>query len=409
MGLERIKSVMKSANNPQKGFDSVLVGGTNGKGSVATLLANLMGTKHPSVGLYTSPHIFAPSERVRINGKPVPLSKLEELSRKVEKLSRKAEVLLTPFELFTAVAFLAFAQARVDWVVAEVGMGGRLDATNILDAQLSLITSVGLEHREWLGNTLSQVAWEKAGIIKDGRDVVVGRLPQEAMDVVLGEVKNRGARLHSYGREYCIRVTKKSLEGVEFFYFSREIPKGIGNLRVRGLGEHFALNAAMALRAFEILCGSHSLLELEGELNRVMTDAWPSGRGQVVSLNGRIRILDVAHNPQGVDALCGYLQGILESPPLVLFSVLKDKDWVEMVRRLKGSFGEERLIFVALEDERVVGSSEIVTKCGVRSWEPDEAREVLLGDEATVVVCGCFAVVRWALINLQSEGWVEDD
>ncbi len=400
LGLERIERVLDSSGNPQKGFYSVLVGGTNGKGSVAHLLARFMMEKGEGVGLYTSPHLLRVSERVVINGREVPEEVLDRLVRRVGLFSRETGVELTPFEGFTAAAFLAFAEAGVRWVIAEVGMGGRLDATNLLHASLSVITNVALDHSQWLGTSLSQVAREKAGIIKTGRPVVLGELPNGALETVLETASERGAPVHRYGREYFVRVTDFSSQGVKFSYYSDKIPEGVENLRLSSLGEHFAVNASIALRALEVL-GEDVGEWVRGVLERFSLP----GRGQVVRLSKGVRILDVAHNPAGMEALCRGVASLLRDRPLFLFSLLRDKEWREMGELLCRWFGRESLLFVSLPcEERVLEPSLVESKLGVSTCGEGRLGEILLGHRGTVVVCGCFALVRRALEILREAG-----
>jgi dihydrofolate synthase/folylpolyglutamate synthase len=406
LDLERIKYIMDKAGNPQNRFYSVLIGGTNGKGSVAALLTLLMEEKGLRVGLYTSPHMKNPAERVRICGETVDETTLLSLGNEIDSLAKKVGVELTPFESFTATAFMAFAREKVDWVVAEVGMGGRLDATNILDARLPVITSVGLDHKEWLGTTISQVAMEKAGIIKRGRPVIVGDLSPEALEVIRSVAKERKAELHCYGEMFYGRVTKFSLEGMNFFYFSEDLPEPIENLRIRTVGDHFVHNAALALRAFEVLTGE-PLGQQRSLLDEALGGFGLPGRGQVVTFEERVRILDVAHNPEGIVSLCRTISRLFPSaPPLVIFSLLKDKEWESMTSVLLKELGRENLIFLSLDEERIIDRERMSEIFRIEVCDRERFEEIMLFLDRPIVVCGCFAAVREALSVLEGSGRV---
>ena len=405
LGLERIQRVMDRAGNPQKGFYSVLISGTNGKGSVARIVFDLLSATEKKVGLYSSPHLLDLLERVMIGGECVSSTLLEAMEKEVSRLARDVGVRLTPFEHFTAMAILAFARERVDWVVAEVGMGGRLDATNILDASLSVITGIDLDHSEWLGHGIAQVAREKSGIIKEGKPVVVGDLCQEARNVVMSTAREKKAPIHLYGRDYRAEVSLVSRGGVEFSYCSGSDRKNVEYLMIPALGEHFARNAAVALRVFEILTGT-GISNNEGMVRKVLRKSSLPGRGEVITFNGKTRIMDVAHNPQGMAALCRTVIEVMGTDlPIVLFSVLEDKEWETMTETLCSAFGRNRLLFVPLKgEERVVGKRAVVSRFGVSVCREDEMERILVESEDTVLVCGCFAMVRRALGILKEAG-----
>ena len=399
LGLDRIKSVMNAAGNPENRFYSVLIGGTNGKGSVAALLTLLMKEKDFRVGLYLSPHMGSVMERIRICGDPVEENLMIYMENEIDSLSEKIGIRLTPFERFTATAFLCFAEQGVDWVIAEVGMGGRLDATNILNAELSVITTVGLDHCEWLGSSIVQIAREKAGIVKEGKPAILGDLPKDAMDSVLAICEERGAEPHLYGESFYATVTKKSLDGVNFFYFSDRGSEITHPFTLQTIGEHFAKNAALALRAFEVLVENGVSYE-EDVVRRALAKFHLPGRGEVVRFEDKVRVLDVAHNGEGMAALCEALKGLgLKEDPLVLFSFLKDKDWVKMGELLLNTFGCHNLMFLPLKVDRGLEWREFSKRFDVKRCSEREFERILLSCERPVVVCGCFAVVRRA-INL---------
>ncbi|HLF14725.1 MAG TPA: Mur ligase family protein, partial [Bacteroidota bacterium] len=190
-GLGNIRVLLLYLGRPERSFPSIHVAGTNGKGSTSAMIAAALTAAGFRTGLYTSPHLIDFTERIRIDGKKIPLRRVSAYTRRLRRTIRAAKA--TFFEATTAIAFQYFADEGVDVAVIETGLGGRWDSTNVVTPLVSVITSIGMEHREYLGNTLRKIAFEKAGIIKRGVPCVVGNIPVPAMDVI----KNRAARLNS--------------------------------------------------------------------------------------------------------------------------------------------------------------------------------------------------------------------
>jgi folylpolyglutamate synthase/dihydrofolate synthase len=308
-GIDRMRAFATALGNPERAVPMVHVAGTNGKGSVAAMLAAILRAAGKRVGMYTSPHLVRLGERVQVDGAPLSdaeiVAYVAELEPKAAELERA-----TPgeapsfFEFMTAMAFLQFARRGCDVAVVEVGLGGRLDATNILAPAVSVITSIGLDHCEMLGDTLEKIAAEKAGVIKPGVPVVMGRLPAEAEATVRAIAVERGAPLASV----------REVFGDEMGNYPRTALEG----------DYQRINAATATLAARAVAERFGVAEThiaEG-LAKV---SWP-GRWQRARLaDGRLIVLDASHNPEGAEVLDGLLAKLVAETgraPVVVTGVL---------------------------------------------------------------------------------------
>lgn len=326
-GLRRTRSMLHSVGCPHMAFRSLHVGGTNGKGSVAAMIASILECAGQRVGLYTSPHLVDFAERIRIAGRPV---EDEVLAAGVRRLRPLAEQLgATFFETTTALAFLCFAEAEVDFVVAEVGLGGRLDATNVLLPEVAAITNVAWDHSEYLGHSLSAIAGEKAGISKPGIPLVLGRLEPEAGRIVRETAKRAGAPLLQLGYDAGVRRIRIQRDCTDLEYVGPGARQAV-NLRCPLLGAHQAWNAGLAALAVQSLPAPWppTAAEIQAGIAAVR---WP-GRLQIEGRGERTWVLDVAHNTVGVDALAQGLTSLdLPTPLALVAAILGDKPWPEML------------------------------------------------------------------------------
>jgi dihydrofolate synthase/folylpolyglutamate synthase len=322
--LERVALALERLGNPQRRYLALHVAGTNGKGSVAAVLDAVLRAAGRRVGLYTSPHLVDLTERIQVDGVPVAREAVVELADAVRAASASRGIDLTFFECLTVMAFRHFARSGIEVAVVEVGLGGRLDATNVVDPLVSVVTTIGRDHMEWLGDTLASIAAEKGGIIKPGRPVVLGRIDGEAATVLRRLAREQGAPLFELGRDY----RADGVGGLEF--------DGLG-WSLRGLplvltGAHQRDNAATAVAA---LAAARSVLPVDEAALRAGLAAvcWP-GRLEVVGQTP-LTIVDGAHNADGAAALARELPGLIGPRPLhLLFAVMGDKDWRPMVEHL---------------------------------------------------------------------------
>jgi dihydrofolate synthase / folylpolyglutamate synthase len=317
----------------------VLVAGSNGKGSTAALIASMARAAGYRTGLYTSPHLERVEERLRLDGRAVAGERLAALLAELVGLAeRRLGSTPTYFEALTVAAFLWFAAERVDLAVVEVGMGGRLDATNLCEPVLSLITSISLEHREHLGETLAAIAREKAGILRRGRPAALWIEEPEAAQAVREAAGEIGAELHAAQAEVAIDVSTMS------GWMAQDVclltPERRYELRLPLLGEHQARNLGLAVRAAELLSGlGFERLAPDAVAAGAASCRWP-GRLEVVDLpGGRRVVLDAAHNSAGTQVLAAFLDRLASArdarpAPDLVFGVLGDKDAAAMLALL---------------------------------------------------------------------------
>ena len=322
--LERVALALKSLGDPHKRFASVHIAGTNGKGSVAAMLHAMLSAAGHRVGLYTSPHLVSFTERIRVGVTEIAEDDVVALAREIRTAATVRGIELTFFEFVTVMAFLHFARSRVDLAVVEVGLGGRLDATNVLDPVAAVVTTIGLDHQEFLGDSIESIAREKAGIIKPGRPVVVGNVPDQARAVLAATAQEVGASVHWLGRDFS-----GSPSG-PFHYsgFGTELENLVLPLR----GQHQRDNATIAIAAALQLRDRFGIPD--AAIRRGISEVrWP-GRLDVVQRNPLI-VLDGAHNVDGVTALVNELPNIVGGRGVhLLFGVMRDKRWRPMVEAL---------------------------------------------------------------------------
>lgn len=344
LGLERISKLLQALENPHLHFPSVLIGGTNGKGSTARFLASILQAQGYKVGLYTSPHLIDFRERIQINDHPIPQKRVVELlnemrkiidqrTRKPSAISHQPSAIDNPtyFEMATAMAFTYFCQERIDLAVVEVGLGGRMDATNVLNPLVSAITNVSLEHQDYLGPDLSRIAFEKAGIIKEKGILITAIDDPTAWAVVEEVARGLGARVYRWGRDFQGDRKTLDLKGQAFDFYG-----DLGeyrDLKIRLLGRHQVNNAALAIAMAEVLKRQGLRLDPEALVRGLQEAEWP-GRLQVLQVKPLV-FLDGAHNLEGARSLRLSLLEVLEGRRLFLvFGVLNDKDWEGMLAEL---------------------------------------------------------------------------
>jgi dihydrofolate synthase/folylpolyglutamate synthase len=324
-GLERSERILASLGDPHRDYPVLHVGGTNGKGSVARIWAQILGAAGYRTGLYSSPHLVSFRERILVEDRPLPDDLLVDWSGGLRPLLVREEP--SYFEAATALALLAFSRAEVDVAVVEVGMGGRLDATNLVDPVLAAVTNVGLEHTAMLGSTLPEIAREKAGIFKPGLSVFTGSQDPEVLEVLEAEAVRSGALLCTVPAP----DGEVTLEGS----FLRLVTKRWGTLPLQTplVGRHQLHNLALAVRSLEALPpGLHvSGRDVQEGAERTRIP----GRFQVWKEKGQLWILDVAHNLDGMRALRETLRVTDPPRPRVgIVGVLNDKPWRSMLAEL---------------------------------------------------------------------------
>jgi dihydrofolate synthase/folylpolyglutamate synthase len=326
LGLSTIREILKGLGNPHQGYGCIHVAGTNGKGSVASSLASILYQSGYKTGLYTSPHLVRFNERIQVNNRPISNKNVVAAYEGVRQVHHgKREP--TFFEFATAMALYEFSRQQVDWAVIETGMGGRLDATNIIQPALSIITNISLEHRDYLGDTLTQIAAEKAGIIKRRKPVITAIRQKEARRVVEEIAAGRNAPLYRLGRDFRVRRQQPG----SFSYYGLE--NTWHNLQTALRGSHQADNAALVLAACELLNKRQTDLNQTDIRKGLITNHWP-GRLETVSKNPLI-ILDGAHNQAAARNLARFLSSNLTGRKITLvIGILDDKPYKIMLKSL---------------------------------------------------------------------------
>jgi dihydrofolate synthase/folylpolyglutamate synthase len=395
LGLDAIRTLLGALGEPQRRYPVVLVAGTNGKGSTSALLDAIACHAGLRVGLYTSPHLESPRERVRVDGRAVPADELSDaVLASVAAAERALPSPPTYFEAMTAAACRVFAARGVDLAVLEVGMGGRLDATNACDPVLSVITPIGLDHQQYLGTTLAEIAREKAGILRARTSAAIWTPAPDADAALVAAGAAVGAdleRVHA-----TTRARTLGARGLAGQTLAVETPNERYELETHLLGAHQLGNVALAVRCAELLRAqgfamSHAAIE-----RGVRSARWP-GRLEPVRLgDGRTVLFDGAHNPDGVTALATFLE-TLDQPFDLLFGALADKDLERMLPPLARKAREVTLTTVP--SPRTAAAAELAHLLGVRPAAVEEdppaalARALRPGPTELLVVCGSLYLV----------------
>jgi dihydrofolate synthase/folylpolyglutamate synthase len=397
LGLERVNVLLEQLGNPHRSLTVLHVGGTNGKGSVVATADAILRARGLRVGRYTSPHLIDFRERILVDGVPIGeddvLAFLDRWTGEAERLGA------TFFEITTALALEYFARSGVDVAVIEVGLGGRLDATNVVDPRTAVVTSIALDHTEWLGSTLEQIAAEKGAIFKENRPAVIGEQDERIAELLAQIAESRGARpvvtTRTKGAVENVRVTTT---GTEFALVrgGREVV-----LSTPLLGKHQADNTVTAMTALAV---SELAPWPESSTIRV-PDVLLPGRFQRV---GRY-VFDVAHNPSGASVLAETIREVqLERPVIAVLGVLGDKDWRGIMRALSSVVDGVVLTQPpSAPAARAWSLAEALEFAGTLAWnarcEPSLDAALARADESgeTVLIAGSFHTVGDAMARLQ--------
>jgi dihydrofolate synthase/folylpolyglutamate synthase len=356
LGLQRIKRLCELLGNPEKKLKVIHVGGTNGKGSTTTFISSVLINQGYRVGIYTSPYIERFTERIKINHDEICEDDVARLvTDMVPYINKVVDEGLehpTEFEIITAAAFKYFAEREVDFVVLEVGLGGRYDATNVITPTVSTITTISFDHVNVLGNTLSQIANEKAGIIKEGRPVVIYPQEKEAMDVLLNTAKEQNSKVHLVG-DWDFTIKSDTVDGIVFDVKGRREYK---DLKINLLGLHQVMNSLTALTTIEVLRDEGYKIYDEAIYKGFEAARWP-GRFEILHRSPYV-VLDGGHNIQGIGALVNAIRKYFPEKTIkIACGMLKDKDYSDMVKNLV-SVGDY-FITVTPNSDRALTSQEL--------------------------------------------------
>lgn len=390
LGLERVEYILKALGNPEKKLKFVHIAGTNGKGSTAACMAAVLKEAGYKTGLYTSPYIIRFNERMQINGEQIPDERLSEITGRVRPIAEAmTEDVPTEFEIITAVAMEYFAEEECDIVVLEVGLGGEFDATNVIEApELAVITAIGLDHTKELGPTLADIARAKAGIIKDGCDVVVyGNEPEEAERVFEAVCRERNARL-TVTDFSSVNVKKCDLDHIIFDYDGQE------ELLLPLIGSYQPKNAAVAITALKALRNKGWSITDENIRDGLRDVKWP-GRFEVL-LRKPVFVIDGAHNPHGIDAARDSIKAHFGDEKMIfLVGVMADKDVPSMMKVLAPMARE--IVTVTPNNPRAMEAGELAARIREYGAEAEACETIqtgvdrvleLAGDEGTICALG---------------------
>lgn len=316
--LERMHLLMDRLGNQQENVPAVHVAGTKGKGSTAAMITSMLAAQGYTVGLYTSPHLHSVTERIRVGLDPISQTDfaalVEQMWPVIKQVGEEEFGGVTYFEAMTAMGFVHFAQIGADYQVLEVGLGGRLDSTNIILPEVSVITSISLDHVATLGDTIELIAFEKAGIVKQDVPVVVAPQKQEAMSVIRGVADDRGAHLVDVASELTWQQESHNAEGQSFKV------SGLLNtydVQTPLIGDHQLENAATAIAAIETLVTNGAMVSKESILNGLQNVSW-SARMEVLHHEGKTIVIDGAHNPYSMSRLVPSIRKYFEFDNVLL-------------------------------------------------------------------------------------------
>ncbi len=381
--LSTIQGILSRLGLVRPTFKAVHLAGTNGKGSTAAYCADLLRQSGFKTGLYTSPHLIKFNERFSINGKDVSDQDIVEAYLAVKKADT-GERQATFFEIATAIGLYLFHREKVDWAVMETGMGGRLDATNILEPQVTIITNISMEHTDYLGTTIEAITREKGGIIKENTPVITAIRQNAARDIIRSIAREKAAPLYQHQREF-----KTSIHSNGQFFDYLGMNQAWTGLKTGLAGQHQMENASLALAAFELLMEDSAFksskpLSLEKIRESIYTTQWP-GRLEYIKESPMV-ILDGAHNLEAAARLGTYLKDNLSDKKITLvIGILNDKPYKEMLKSL-----------VPHADTVIVTKAEID-----RSLDPDILKNTVetLSDKKPIVIEKVAEAVETAVKN----------
>lgn len=336
-GLKRMEWMMEKLDHPERRLKTVHVGGTNGKGSTVTFLRNILQASGFKVGSFTSPYIEQFNERISVNGIPISDKEILELTNIIIPLANELEETElggpTEFEVITAMSFYYFAKLNpVDVVIYEVGLGGRFDSTNIIHPLASIITSIGMDHTSILGDTLEEIAFEKAGIIKNGVALISAVKQSEAREVIRNQAESKKAPIYQLGDDFVI-TKSESLQKGETFSLKTAFSE-MNDLHINMIGHHQIENASLAVMTCLYLNQFYSFMIEEIDIRLGLKEAFWPGRLEVIQEYPLI-VMDGAHNEEGISALVHVLKKRFEDKKItIIFTALADKKLDGMIHQL---------------------------------------------------------------------------
>lgn len=379
LGLDRTRELLGKLDDPQKELKFIHIAGTNGKGSTAAMLSSILEEAGYRVGLYTSPFINRFNERIQVDGQPIGDEELEQLVERIRPAADAMTEVPTEFEVITALGMLYFAQKHCDIVVLEVGLGGELDSTNVIDPpECAVITALGMDHVKELGPTLADIARAKAGIIKPGSPVVSYGGAPEADTVIAAATEAQGAPLTVVDFDR-LRVGEGSLEALHFDF------DGLENLTLPLVGSYQPRNAAVAITALRVLRGRGWRIPDEAIRQGLANVRWP-GRFEVLRADP-VFLLDGSHNAHGMRATVESLKARLPGQKFVfLLSIMADKDVDEMLDLLLPL--ADQFVTVTAHTPRALPAEELASRIAQRGGRAEAAGSISEGVRRAIALAG---------------------
>lgn len=394
LGLDNMYAVLEALGHPEEKQNIVIIGGTNGKGSTISYLSAILREKDLKVGTFTSPEILVFNDRIQINQKNIPMEDLEDILIKIKKITEEEDIPITEFEMITAIGLEYFYREKCDITLLEVGMGGRLDSTNaVQNPILTAITRIGLDHTEFLGNTIEEITREKAGIIKEKTPVILYNEDPEVVEIIEEISKEKKAPLIKNDLEE-IEYVNMDLEGLIFHY------KDFKNLKLSMLGKNQMANASMAIEMALVL---NDLLDLNLSNEDFYSGLYKgkiTGRFQKISDEPLI-FLDGGHNLQAITALKENLDLLFPNEKIVFITgFLKDKEYLKCIQVI----GPKSKVFLTVEPEnpRKLESSilrDVILKEGFQAINMDHMENALnfvhsMYDDEIIVIFGSLFEIK---------------
>ena len=355
LGLDQIRTLVERLGRPDQAFPSIIVAGTNGKGSVTAMIERGLRAAGYRTGRFTSPHLVDLEERFAVNGSSIVADQLDDAAAHVLEVARTLPAPRTFFAATTAIALEVFRGAAVDVAILEVGLGGRLDATNVVDARNAVLTSIDFDHEQYLGHTLQAIAREKSGVIKPGAIVVLAKNPREVEDVVSDACRSVGASLVRAGEGVAADV---QMDGGQAWLTLTTPVRAYRRLRVALAGRHQADNAMTAVRLLETLATTHTFnIGAEAIVTSVEDAVWPA-RLETIRVSSIDVLLDGAHNPAGARALATHVLDTYHEPLPMVIGAMRDKALDALLSALAPA--ASRFVFTAASTSRAAEPSELV-------------------------------------------------
>ncbi|EJI6714573.1 bifunctional folylpolyglutamate synthase/dihydrofolate synthase, partial [Listeria innocua] len=354
-GLARMEYIMEKLNHPEKANKWVHIAGTNGKGSTLTFIRSSLEEAGYKTGTFTSPYIETFNERISVNGIPVSDQMIVDLANRIKPIAEELEKTVygppSEFEIITAMMFLCFAEYEpIDIGIIEVGLGGRLDSTNVLTPLISVITTIGMDHMEFLGNSIEQIAGEKAGIIKPGIPVISGVIQKEAQEVIINNAVRNNSNVAWLNKDFFIQnrgdeITFRTSHGDE-----------IPDITIGLLGIHQLNNAAVAIKVLQYLNTFSSYEINQSAIKQGLKKAFWPGRMELLDVKPFI-MLDGAHNPEGVKTFANSIK-TYPGHKKIIVSILKDKNYQEMIALLK-TIPDTEILLTTFDYPRAMSDYEV--------------------------------------------------